>query len=96
MRCVYRGRGGDWAGRKRGIRGEDVASAGGFVIVHRLRLFCGRGEKRVEEEANERRDGGGRRKRRGRSRWENKTGRQETSVSDGGAEAGRLSARYKN
>lgn len=51
------GGGGDWAGRKRGIRGEDVASVGGFVIVHRLRLFCGRGEKRVEEEANERRDG---------------------------------------
>lgn len=29
----------------------------GFVIVHRLRLFCGQGEKRVEEEANQRRDG---------------------------------------
>ena len=34
-----------------------MASVGGLVIVHRLRLFCGRGEKRVDEEANERRDG---------------------------------------
>lgn len=40
-----------------GTRGEDVAAVGGFVIVHRLLLFCGRGEKRVVEKANERRDG---------------------------------------
>lgn len=72
----------------------------GFVIVHRLRLFCGQGEKRVEEEANQRRDGklvtgGGR----GEEEADGKTrrgDRRQESVSDGSTETGRLSGRYKN
>lgn len=84
---------------REGTRGEDVAAVGGFVIVYRLLLFCGRGEELVEEEANERRDGklvtGGGKGEEEDTAADGKT-RRETSVSDGSTETARLSGRYKN